>query len=37
VVHYVNVDAGGEPVEAGTTLFAGDAIQLTIEPEGTSP
>jgi GntR family phosphonate transport system transcriptional regulator len=37
VVQYVNVDAAGEPVEAGTTLFAGDAIQLTIEPEGTSP
>ena len=35
VVHYVNVDAQGLPVEAGNTLFAADAIQLTVEPDQT--
>lgn len=34
VVQYVNVDGDGVPVEAGSTLFAADAVQLTIEPEG---
>jgi GntR family phosphonate transport system transcriptional regulator len=33
VVRYRNVDAQGEPVGAGQTLFAADAIQLTVEPE----
>ena len=33
VVQYVNVDKQGIPVEAGTTLFASDAVQLTVEPE----
>ena len=33
VVRYVNVDAQGAPVEAGCTLFASDAVQLTVEPE----
>lgn len=36
VVQYVNVDGNGAPVEAGTTLFAADAVQLTVEPEGLS-
>jgi GntR family phosphonate transport system transcriptional regulator len=31
VVHYTNVDVAGVPVEAGVTLFAGDAVQLTVE------
>ncbi len=35
VVRFVNVDAQGAPVEAGCTLFASDAIQLTVEPEAT--
>ena len=34
VVQYVNVDSAGVPVEAGTTLFAADAVQLTVGPEG---
>ena len=34
VVQYVNVDRQGVPVEAGTTLFAADAVQLTVDPEG---
>ena len=33
VVHYTNVDEAGVPVEAGATLFAADAMQLTVEPE----
>ena len=33
VVQYVNVDKDGTPVEAGTTLFAADAVQLVVEPE----
>ncbi|HEY0818160.1 MAG TPA: phosphonate metabolism transcriptional regulator PhnF, partial [Rhizobacter sp.] len=33
VVRYVNVDGRGVPVEAGRTLFAADAVQLTVEPE----
>ncbi|HEX3140895.1 MAG TPA: phosphonate metabolism transcriptional regulator PhnF [Rhizobacter sp.] len=33
VVRYVNVDAQAVPVEAGCTLFAADAVQLTVEPE----
>jgi GntR family phosphonate transport system transcriptional regulator len=36
VVQYVNVDRDGVPVEAGTTLFAADAVQLTVSPEGLS-
>jgi len=32
-VHYTNVDRDGVPVEAGCTLFAADAVQLTVEPE----
>jgi DNA-binding GntR family transcriptional regulator len=35
VVRYLNVDADGLPVSAGQTLFAGDAIQLTVEPDET--
>src|SRR5687768_16263935 len=31
VVRYVNVDPDGLPVEAGSTLFASDAVQLTVE------
>lgn len=31
VVRYVNVDALGVPVEAGCTLFASDAVQLTVQ------
>ncbi len=34
VVHYLNVDREGAPLEAGCTLFAADAVQLTVEPEG---
>lgn len=34
VVQYLNIDRDGVPVEAGTTLFAADAVQLTVEPEG---
>jgi GntR family phosphonate transport system transcriptional regulator len=34
VVQYVNIDGHGVPVEAGITLFASDAVQLTVEPEG---
>jgi GntR family phosphonate transport system transcriptional regulator len=30
VVHFVNVDTAGVPVEAGCTLFACDAVQLTV-------
>ena len=33
VVRYVNVDAHGVPVEAGCTLFASDAVQLTVAPD----
>lgn len=33
VVRYVNVDGQGVPVEAGRTLFAADAVQLTVEPD----
>jgi GntR family phosphonate transport system transcriptional regulator len=33
VVQYVNVDRAGLPVEAATTLFAGDAVQLVVEPD----
>ncbi len=32
VVQYVNVDDMQTPVEAGTTVFAADAVQLTVEP-----
>lgn len=35
VVQYVNVDRDGVPVEAGTTLFAADAVQLVVEPDAT--
>ena len=35
VVQYVNVDRDGVPVEAATTLFAGDAVQLVVEPDAT--
>lgn len=34
VVQYVNADLAGLPVEAGTTLFASDAVQLTVEADG---
>ena len=34
-VQYVNVDREGVPVEAGTTLFAADAVQLVVEPDAT--
>jgi GntR family phosphonate transport system transcriptional regulator len=33
VVRFVNVDESGVPVEAGCTLFASDAVQLTVEPD----
>ena len=33
VVQYVNVDRDGLPVEAATTLFAADAVQLVVEPD----
>jgi GntR family phosphonate transport system transcriptional regulator len=29
----VNVDAGGVPVEYGTTWFAGDRVTLTVQPD----
>lgn len=29
-----NIDRDGVPVEAGVTLFAADAVQLTVGPEG---
>lgn len=35
VVSYTNADLDGLPVEAGLTLFAADAVQLTVEPDGT--
>lgn len=34
VVDYSNIDAAGVPVEAGRTLFAADAVQLTVGPDG---
>lgn len=34
VVQYVNVDHAGDAVEAGTTLFAADAVQLTVDADG---
>lgn len=34
VVQYVNADLQGVPVEAATTLFAADAVQLTVEADG---
>ncbi|AKJ30392.1 phosphonate metabolism transcriptional regulator PhnF [Caldimonas brevitalea] len=33
VVDYLNVDAEGRPVEAGMTLFASDAVQLSVVPD----
>jgi len=37
VVHSVDIDAQGTPIETGTTLFAADAVQLTVRPdEGSS-
>jgi GntR family phosphonate transport system transcriptional regulator len=36
VVNYTNVDGEGVPVEAGCTLFAADAVQLTVGPRGWS-
>ncbi len=36
VVQYVNVDRDGAPVEAATTLFAADAVQLVVEPDALS-
>jgi DNA-binding GntR family transcriptional regulator len=33
VVQVVNIDKDGTPVEAGTTPFAADAVQLVVEPE----
>ena len=35
VVQYVNVNRDGVPVEAATTLFAADAVQLVVEPDAT--
>lgn len=32
-VSYVNVDAQGQPVEAGRTLFAADAVQLSVSAQ----
>lgn len=32
----VNVDAAGQPIEFGTTWFAGDRVTLTVSPEGTN-
>jgi len=37
VVHYTNVDRDGVPVEAGATVFAADAVQLTVQPEAVEP
>ncbi len=37
VVRFVNVDTSGRPVEAGCTLFASDAVQLTVEPDRIEP
>ena len=34
VVRYHNVDAEGVPVEAGCTLFAADAVQLSVDHAG---
>lgn len=31
----VNVDAAGQPIEFGTTWFAGDRVTLTVAPEAT--
>lgn len=31
VVQFVNVDSAGVPVEAGRTVFAADAVQLTVD------
>lgn len=36
VVRYVNVDAAGAAVEAGCTLFAADAVQLTVDHEAAA-
>jgi GntR family phosphonate transport system transcriptional regulator len=33
VVQFLNVDSQGLPVEAGRTLFASDAVQLTVAHE----
>lgn len=33
VVSYTNADLDGVPVEAAITLFAADAVQLTVEPD----
>lgn len=37
VVDYVNAGRDGVPVEAGTTLFAADAVQLSVSPEDFQP
>jgi len=38
VVQAIDVDAQGRPIRAGTTLFAADAVQLTVRPdEGVKP
>lgn len=34
VVDYVNVDVAGQPIQAGRTVFAADAVQLTVGPDG---
>ena len=34
VVDYVNVDSAGLPIQAGRTVFAADAVQLTVGPDG---
>jgi GntR family phosphonate transport system transcriptional regulator len=36
VVRYLNVDDAGEPVQAGLTVFAADAVQLSVGPDGWS-
>lgn len=33
----VNVDASGQPIEFGTTWFAGDRVTLTVTPEAADP
>lgn len=34
VVEYENVDGDGTPVEVGMTIFAADAVQLTVDHDG---
>jgi len=37
VVQFVNADLAGVPIEAGATLFAADAVQLTVETGDALP